>query len=98
DNRIPSRIKPGEVQNHIAAIKARLHAQNALLAEARTALEEASARLKQTRDEVRNEIKSTFTPEGSKRSQKAKTETQPFFAPQSTLAQNAVKKAVRDLK
>lgn len=88
------KMKKGDVQNRIASIKAKLHAQNALLMEARAALENAQARLKQTRDEVRNEIKSDFTPEGSRRSNKAKTETQPFFAPQTTLAKNAVKKAV----
>ncbi|MES2060830.1 MAG: head maturation protease, ClpP-related [Bacteroidota bacterium] len=89
-----SSAKPGEVQNKLQQIKARLHAQNALLNEAKAALEEAQARLTKTREEVKNEIKSDFTPEGSKRSSKAKTETQPFFAPQSTLAQNAVKRAV----
>jgi ATP-dependent Clp protease protease subunit len=98
ESRLGIKLYPAVVKNEVAALKAKMHAQNALLAEARTALEEASTRLKQTRDEVRNEIKSTFTPEGSKRSNKAKTETQPFFAPQSTLAQNAVKKAVRDAK
>ena len=87
-------LKKGEVQNRILSIKAKLHAQNTLLTEARTALENANARLKQTREEVRNEIRSDFTPEGSRRSNKAKTETQPFFAPQSALAKNAVKKAV----
>jgi ATP-dependent Clp protease protease subunit len=86
--------KPGEVQNKLQAVKARLHAQNTLLNEAKAALEDAHARLSKTREEVKNEIKSDFTPEGSKRSSKAKTETQPFFAPQSTLAQNAVKRAV----
>ncbi|MBD1394608.1 head maturation protease, ClpP-related [Mucilaginibacter glaciei] len=86
--------KPADVQNDIKQFKARLHAQNALLAEAKAALEEANTRLTKTREEVKNEIKSDFTPEGSKRSSKAKTETQPFFAPQSALAQNAVKKAV----
>lgn len=92
--RFKSSAKPGEVQNKLQQIKARLHAQNALLNEAKAALEEAQARLTKTREEVKNEIKSEFTPEGSKRSSKAKTETQPFFAPQSTLAQNAVKRAV----
>lgn len=87
-----------DTKKQIAAIKAKLHAQNALLAEARTALQAAQERLQKTRDEVRNEIKSTFTPENSKRSSKAKTEAAPFFAPQTTLAQNAVKKAVSDLK
>lgn len=86
--------KPDNLQNKLQQIKARLHAQNALLNEAKTALEEAQARLTKTREEVKNEIKSDFTPEGSKRSSKAKTETQPFFAPQSPLAQNAVKRAV----
>lgn len=90
------KIKTGNVKNQVAAIKAKLHAQNSLLAEARTALEAANERLKKTRDEVKNEVKSTFTPEGSRRSNKAKTEDTPFFAPQSTLAQNAVKKAVKD--
>jgi ATP-dependent Clp protease protease subunit len=71
------------VQNKLQQIKARLHAQNALLNEAKAALEEAHNRLTKTREEVKNEIKSDFTPEGSKRSSKAKTETQPFFAPQS---------------
>jgi ATP-dependent Clp protease protease subunit len=86
--------KPAEIQNRVQEIKARLHAQNALLNEAKAALEEAQDRLKKTREEVKNEIKSDFTPEGSKRSNKAKAETQPFFAPQSALAQNAVKRAV----
>lgn len=92
--RFKSSAKPGEVQNKLQQIKARLHAQNALLNEAKAALEEAQARLSKSREEVKNEIKSDFTPDGSKRSSKAKTETQPFFAPQSTLAQNAVKRAV----
>ncbi|QQL50335.1 head maturation protease, ClpP-related [Mucilaginibacter ginkgonis] len=92
------KLKAGDVKNQVAAIKAKLHAQNQLLVEARTALETANIRLKQTRDEVRNEIKSTFTPEGSRRSNKANTEEPPFFAPQSTLAQNAVKKAVKDAR
>lgn len=86
--------KPAEIQNRLLQVKARLHAQNALLNEAKAALEEAGIRLKQTREEIKNEIKSDFTPEGSKRSAKAKTETQPFFAPQSPLAQNAVRRAV----
>jgi ATP-dependent Clp protease protease subunit len=90
--------KAATVQNTIAGIKARLQEQNALLNEAMAALETANAQLKKTRTEVRNEIKSTYTPEGSKRSNKAKTEPTPFFAPQSALAQNAVKKAVDDLK
>jgi ATP-dependent Clp protease protease subunit len=86
--------KPAEIQNRLLEVKARLHAQNTLLNEAKAALEEASSRLKKTREEIRNEIKSDFSPEGSKRSSKAKTEPQPFFAPQSPLAQNAVRKAV----
>lgn len=86
--------KASAVQNRLQKVKAKLHAQNALLTEARAALEEANQRLQQSREEVKNEIKSTFTPEGSKRSSKAKTEPTPFFAPQTTLAQNAVKKAV----
>ncbi len=86
--------KPLDVQNKIQSIKAKLHAQNALLTEAKQALEVANTCLKKTREEVKNEIKSDFTPEGSKRSNKAKTEAAPFFAPTSALAQNAVKKAV----
>ncbi len=86
--------KPLAVQNKIERIKAKLQAQNALLAEARTMLEEANNRLNKTHEEVKNEIKSDFTPEGSKRSAKAKTETLPFFAPQTQLAKNAVKKAI----
>ncbi|MDB5030536.1 head maturation protease, ClpP-related [Mucilaginibacter sp.] len=86
--------KAGDVQNKVLEIKAKLHAQNQLLNEAKAALETANDRLQKTREEVKNEIKSDFTPEGSKRSNKAKTETQPFFAPQTTLAQNAVKRAV----
>ncbi len=84
------------VQNRVKAIKAKLHAQNALLAEAKAALEAANTRLDKTRDEIKNEIRSDFTPPtgGSRRSSKAKTEPTPFFAPQTTLAQNAVKKAV----
>jgi len=86
--------KPLSVQNRLLQIKAKLHAQNTLLNEAKAALEEANTRLTKTRDEVKNEIKSDFTPTGSKRSNKAKTEPVPFFAPQTTLAQNAVKKAI----
>jgi len=86
--------KPLDIQNRLQHIKAKLHAQNALLAEAREALEVASLRLKKTREEVKNEIKSDFTPEGSKRSAKAKSEPIPFFAPQTPLAQNAVRRAV----
>lgn len=88
------KAKPGDVQNRIQSIKAKLHAQNALLSEAQTALAEANARLSKTREEVKNEIRSNFTPESSRRSSKAKTEPAPFFAPTSTLAKNAVKKAV----
>lgn len=86
--------KQKEIKNRVQEIKAKLHAQNALLTEAKAALEEAGRRLNKTRTEIKNEIKSDFTPEGSKRSSKAKTESQPFFAPKTTLAQNAVKKAV----
>ncbi len=86
--------KHKEIKNRVQEIKAKLHAQNALLTEAKAALEEAGRRLNKTHTEIKNEIKSDFTPEGSKRSSKAKTETQPFFAPKTTLAQNAVKKAV----
>jgi len=95
DDDLPeSSLKPKQVQNKVLAIKAKLHAQNALLAEARTALETANTLLNKTREEVKNEIKSDFSPENSRRSSKAKTEPTPFFAPQTTLAQNAVKKAV----
>lgn len=99
DDDVPtSKLSPGkkatEIQNRLQQLKARLHAQNALLTEARTALEEASNRLQKTRTEVKNEIKSTYSPEGSKRSNKAKAETTPFFAPQSELAKNAVKRAI----
>jgi ATP-dependent Clp protease protease subunit len=86
--------KPLNIQNKLQHIKAKLHAQNALLAEAKEALEAANTRLKKSREEVKNEIRSDFTPEGSKRSNKAKTEPVPFFAPQTPLAQNAVKKAI----
>jgi ATP-dependent Clp protease protease subunit len=88
------KAKPGDVQNKIQSIKAKLHAQNALLSEAQAALKVANDRLSKTREEVKNEIRSNFTPEGSKRSNKAKTEQTPFFAPTSTLAKNAVKKAI----
>ncbi|MDT3405102.1 head maturation protease, ClpP-related [Mucilaginibacter terrae] len=92
------KLKPHDVQNQIAALKAKLHAQNALLVEARTSLQNAQVRLKQTHTDIKNEIKSTFTPEGSKRSSKAKAESQPFFAPQSEIAKNAVRQAVSDTK
>ena len=88
--------KPFDIQNKLQSIKSKLHAQNALLNEAKEALEAATSRLKKTREEVKNEIRSDFTPPtgGSKRSNKAKTEPVPFFAPTSTLAKNAVRKAV----
>ncbi|MDP9080921.1 MAG: Clp protease ClpP [Bacteroidota bacterium] len=93
-DKFKSAKKPLAVQNKLQGIRAKLHAQNALLTEAKQALETANARLQKTREEVKNEIKSDFTPEGSKRSNKAKTEPVAFFAPKTTLAQNAVKKAV----
>ncbi len=93
-DKLKSSKKPLDIQNRLQSIKAKLHAQNALLAEAKEALETATSRLKKTREEVKNEICSEFTPEGSKRSNKAKTEPVPFFAPQTTLAKNAVRKAV----
>ena len=88
--------KPMDIQSKLQSIKAKLYAQNALLTEAREALETANNRLKKTREEVKNEIRSDFTPPtgGAKRSSKAKTEPVPFFAPQTALAQNAVKKAI----
>jgi ATP-dependent protease ClpP protease subunit len=94
DDDMPVSKLGSAVQNKIQSIKAKLHAQNALLGEARLALESANLRLTKTREEVKNEIRSNFTPEGSKRSNKAKTEQQPFFAPTTTIAKNAVKKAV----
>jgi ATP-dependent Clp protease protease subunit len=97
DDDLPGKFKStkaGDVQNKVLEIKAKLHAQNQLLNEAKAALQAANDRLKKTTEEVRNEIKSDFSPEGSKRSNKAKNETSPFFAPQTTLAQNAVKKAI----
>jgi len=88
--------KPLDIQNRLQEIKAKLHAQNILLTEAKAALEAANTRLNKTREEVKNEIRSDFTPPtgGSKRSDKAKTEPVPFFAPQTILAQNAVRKAI----
>ena len=94
ESRLKKSKKPVDIQNKLQTIKAKLHAQNALLTEAKAALDEANKQLKKTREEVKNEIKSDFTPAGSKRSNKAKTEPEPFFAPQTTLAQNAVKKAI----
>ena len=91
---LDDKFKNADVQNRVSAIRAKLRAQTQLLNEAKAALETANGQLKKTREEVRNEIKSDFTPEGSKRSNKAKTEASPFFAPQTTLAQNAVKRAV----
>jgi len=95
-DKLKSSKKPSDVQNKLQSVKAKLHAQNALLNEAKEALEEANIRLKKTREEVKNEIHSDFTPPtgGSRRSNKAKTEAAPFFAPQTALAQNAVRKAV----
>jgi ATP-dependent Clp protease protease subunit len=86
--------KSSDVQNKLQTIKAKLHAQNTLLNEAKAALEEATTQLNKTKTEIKNEIKSDFSPTGSKRSSKAKSEPVPFFAPQTTLAQNAVKKAI----
>jgi ATP-dependent Clp protease protease subunit len=94
DDDMPVSKLGSAVQNKIQSIKAKLHAQNALLGEARLALEAANLRLTKTREEVKNEIRSNFTPNGSKRSNKAKTEQQPFFAPTTAIAKNAVKKAI----
>jgi ATP-dependent Clp protease protease subunit len=93
-DKFKSAQKPMDIQNKLQSIKAKLHAQNTLLAEAKDALETANLQLKKTREQVKNEIHSDFTPESSKRSNKAKTEPAPFFAPQTTLAKNAVRKAV----
>jgi ATP-dependent Clp protease protease subunit len=94
DSKFKGTKRVGSVKNLLLEVKAKLHAQNQLLNEAKSALETANNNLKKTREEVKNEIKSDFTPEGSKRSSKAKTEALPFFSPQTTLAQNAVKKAI----
>jgi len=95
-NKFKGAKKPMNIQNRLQEIKAKLHAQNTLLTEAKAALEAANTRLQKTREEVKNEIRSDFTPPsgGSQRSNKAKTEPAPFFAPTTTLAQNAVRKAV----
>lgn len=93
-----AKTKPAEIQNRLLELKARLNAQNTLLGEARAALETANNRLEKTMDEVRNEIKSNFIPDSSKRSSKTKAEGLTFFVPQTPLAQNAVKKAVQDKK
>lgn len=102
EEEVPSKTKSKpnshDVQNQVAALKAKLHAQNSLLIEARTALQNAQTRLQQTHTQVKNEIKSTFTPESSKRSNKGQAGVQPFFAPQSAIAKNAVKQAVNDAK
>lgn len=94
ESKLKSAKKSNDVQNRLQQVKAKLHAQTALLTEAKVALDEANKQLKKTREEVKNEIKSDFTPAGSKRSNKAKSEPVPFFAPQTALAQNAVKKAI----
>jgi ATP-dependent protease ClpP protease subunit len=94
ESKSKSAKKPADVQNRMQQLKARLHAQNALLTEARSALKEANNRLQKTRTEVKNEIKSTFIPESSKRSNKTHSEPAPFFAPQTEIAKNAVKKAI----
>jgi ATP-dependent Clp protease, protease subunit len=96
DEKAKPSAKKSTTQTQVDELKAKLHAQNSLLSEARAALESATQRLHKTRDEVRNEIRSDFVPQTSKRSAKAKTEQSAFFAPQSALAQNAVKKAVQD--
>jgi len=98
DNNLPENLFNGKnktvVKNRIQAVMAKLNAQNVLLAEARAALEAANLQLNKTREEIKNEIRSDFSPENSRRSSKAKTESTPFFAPKTTLAQNAVKKAI----
>jgi ATP-dependent protease ClpP protease subunit len=94
DDILISPRKRNDVQNRIHSINAKLHAQNALLAEAKAALEAANDRLNKTRDEIKNEIHSDFTPKNSRRSNKAKSEPEPFFAPQTALGKNAVKKAI----
>ncbi len=98
DDDLPENLFNGKSKtaalSRIKAVRAKLNAQNALLAEAKAALEEANIRLNKTREEVKNEIRSDFSPENSRRSSKAKTESAPFFAPKTTLAQNAVKKAI----
>lgn len=96
-------LAKGEVKNVVAKIKEiqnKLSEQNTLLAEARTALEQANIKLKASKEQIKNEIKSEFEPEGSKRSHKTVTEPAPDarIMPATDLAKNAVKHAMNSAK
>ena len=75
--------KPMDVQNKLQQVKAKLHEQNNLLAEAKQALEAANTRLNKTREDVKNEIKSDFMPQsgGLKRGSKAKNRNTALLCP-----------------
>lgn len=87
-----------------AALKAESKEKDALLAEAKIQLELANAEISKTREEIKNEIKSTFTPKGSNRSTKGEKEDKgpkdaaPDLMPKSDVAKNAMKMAINASK
>jgi len=107
-------IAKGGIKNigpKLAEIKNQLHTQNALLVEAKAALKEANDKLEKTRDEVKNEVKSEFEPDSSKRSAKIKVQNfakdgEPtqvvtnasFVEPTTDAAKNLVKRALYEQK
>jgi ATP-dependent Clp protease protease subunit len=100
------------VAGKYAEIKNQLNAQNALLVEAKAALKEANDKLEKTREEVKNEVKSEFEPEGSKRSTKIQkvqnvekdgmptqvVTSASFVDPQGDIAKNVLKRAISEAK
>lgn len=91
-----------EVYNQVKIVKAAhtkliadFNAQTILLNEAKAQLVLNNAELEKTRDEIKNEIKSDFTPEGSHRSTKGKKEGEPLFK-LSPLAQTAVTNTMKN--
>ncbi len=85
----------------IVALEAKVAEQSGLLAEAKTALEASNEQLKLNKQEVGNTIKSTFVPENSQRTNKAKAEAAvpAFLQPAAgSLAEQAAKAAVRNAK
>lgn len=89
------------LKQEIERLKALIGKQSELLTDATTALEASNRQLRKNKEELSNDIRSSFVPENSQRSNKAKAEAAVpgFLQPtQGSLAANAVKAAVAGLK
>ncbi|WP_342644618.1 S49 family peptidase [Mucilaginibacter sp. CSA2-8R] len=89
------------LKQEIERLKTLIGKQSELLTEASTALEASNRQLRKNKEELSNDIRSSFVPENSRRSNKATVEAAipGFLQPtQGSLAANAVKAAVAGLK